>query len=88
MEHVLFRVPSERSYASTYDVFLSIHFCGKPFRVSSCKHILEVELLVREYFLSSPVIESRIKSFEAILIEDDVHNESVIFPKRTSFPDA
>lgn len=37
-----------------------------------------------EYFLPSPVIELRVESFEAILMEDDVHNKGVISPTRKS----
>jgi hypothetical protein len=39
---------------------------------------------VREYFLLPPLIESRVESFEITPMEDDVHNEGVIFPTRVS----
>jgi hypothetical protein len=64
--------------------FLNIHFCDSPSRVSSCKHILGVERIVREYCLSSPIIDSGGDNFEAIPMKDDVHNEGVISPSRTS----
>jgi hypothetical protein len=84
MDHILFHIPNESSHTTTYNVSLSTHFCDCPSSVSSCKHILGVERIVREYFLPPPVIQSRVESFEATPMEDDVHNEGVISPTRVS----
>jgi hypothetical protein len=84
MDHMLFRIPSESSHTTTYNVSLSTHFCDYPSHVSSCKHILRVEHIVREYFLPPPILDSRVENFEATPMEDDVHNEGVISPTRVS----
>jgi hypothetical protein len=84
MDHMLFRIPSESSNTTTYNDSLSTHFCDCPSLVSSCKHILGVERILKEYFLPPPVIQSRVESFEATPMEDDVHNEGVISPTRVS----
>jgi hypothetical protein len=84
MDHMLFRIPSESSHTTTYNVSLSTHFCDYPSHVSSCKHILRVEHIVREYFLPPPILDSRVENFEATPMEDDVHNKGVISPTRIS----
>jgi hypothetical protein len=86
MEHMLFCIPSENFHTTMYNVSLNTHFCDCPSRISNCKHILGVERIVKEYFLPSQVIESIVESFEAIIIENDVHNKGVMSPIRLYAP--
>ena len=58
MEHMLFCDASESSLDTSYNVSLSTHFCDCPSRVSTCKHILGVQQIMREYFVSFDSMEA------------------------------
>ena len=73
MDHMLFRIPSESFHTTTYNISLNTHFCDCSSCISSCKHILGVERIVKEYFLIPPIIESIMESFETTPMEDDIH---------------
>ena len=50
-EQLLYRVRSESCYTTKYNVSLQAYFCDCAARVSSCKHILGVQMIVNMYLL-------------------------------------
>ena len=50
-EQLLYRVRSESWYTTKYNVSLQAYFCDCAARVSSCKHILGVQMIVNMYLL-------------------------------------
>ena len=49
-DHVLFRITSENFPNTKYSVYLNTYFCDCPSQKSTCKYILRVQLIVKEYF--------------------------------------
>ena len=48
-EQLLFRVRSESCHTTKYNVSLQAYFCECAVRVSSCKHILGIQMIVKMY---------------------------------------
>lgn len=52
--HRLFRITSETSPDVRYNVSCTTQFCDCPSRISTCKHILGVQLIIKGYFEALP----------------------------------
>lgn len=51
-EHSLFRMRSESSPSTYYDISLNSHFCNCASEVSTCKHIIGMEFIMAKHFPS------------------------------------
>lgn len=60
LEHMLFCVASKSTSAIRYNVSSSTHFCDCPSHVSTCKHMLDVQQIVKDFFISSQSREASI----------------------------
>lgn len=66
-ELMLFYMTSESSPSTKYSVSLNTHYCDCPARHSTCKHIIGLQLIVKEFFSCSQSSEVRVEPM------DDVH---------------
>ncbi|XP_024400655.1 uncharacterized protein [Physcomitrium patens] len=65
-EHMLFYMTSESSPSIKYSVSLNTHYCNCPARQSTCKHILGLQLIVKEFFSPSQSSEVGIESMDNV----------------------
>ena len=79
-DHMLFRIASESIPNTKYSVSLNTYFCDCPSQKSTCKHILGVQLIVKEYF-SCPQAKEPIRHMEHVEhvnhLDDIVNLESI-----------
>ena len=73
-DHMLFRIANESIPNTKYSVSLNTYFCDCPSQKSTCKHILGVQLIVKEYF-SCPQAKVLIRHVDHL--DDIVNLESI-----------
>lgn len=76
IDHMLFHVTSETSPTIKYSVSLSTYYCDCPSRVSTCKHILGVQFIVKEFF--SPSHSEEVQVVEMDYVQHG--NDEVLSP--------
>jgi hypothetical protein len=77
-DHMLFRITSESFPNTKHSVSLNTYFCDCPSEKSTCKHILGVQLIVKEYFSCSQATKFHVEDVEHVdLLENIVNLESM-----------
>ena len=77
-DHMLFRITSESFPNIKYSVSLNTYFCDCSSQKSTCKHILEVQLIVKEYFSCPQVTKFHVEHMEHVdHLQDIVNLESM-----------
>ncbi len=79
---MIFRITSETSPNTRYTVSLNTHFCDCASTTSTCKHILALQLIVKEYyhFLNDDTLPSSSANVEPTIepLGEEVNNENFI----------
>ena len=78
VDHMLFRITSESFLNTKYSVFWNTYFCDCPSQNPTCKYILGVQLIVKEYFSCPQATKFYVEDVEhEDHLEDIVNLESM-----------
>ena len=79
---LLFRIRSETNPDTTYNVSLSCHYCDCPTIITTCKHIIGLQLILKKYFSTDfklfELVDSQMPSEEPDVMTFNLEDSPII----------